>query len=149
MLLLKKNNNICQSPSAFFWLIQNNKKLKIKHHLREDCMEQFFKTLSEIQEFILRKYKKNILLKMSKKNKLKFKSVKTCYICKKNFVVNTDQNLTKVKDYDYISGKYRGATYSTLTTTWKILRYLFFSTTSGGITLTISLSIFLWFLNSL
>jgi len=78
---------------------------KIRHHIGEDSMDEFFKQLfadgEKIKDLVFNTHKD---LVMTKKDQDAYDNAKICHICRKD--LNGDK---KVRDHDHFTGKFRGA----------------------------------------
>ena len=78
-----------------------------------DCIEKFRKDLREHATRIINYIKKEMIPLTDEENKF-YKEQKVCYICKKEFSTDDDDNKKyhKVKDHCHYTGKFRGAAHS-------------------------------------
>ena len=78
----------------------------------KDCMERFCKNLKEHATRIINYEKKEMIPLIDKENK-SYKKQKVCYICKKEFSTDNDnEKYHKVRDHCHYTGKFRRAAHS-------------------------------------
>ena len=83
-------------------------KSKLDSYRDKDCVERFCKDLKQHTTKVINYEKKEMIPLNDEKNK-SYKKQKVCYICKKRFSTDGDDNKTyhNVRDHCYYTGKYR------------------------------------------
>jgi hypothetical protein len=85
----------------------------IRHNENEPpVMEQFLKRLLEVETEILQELFDIRKLIMTDDDQAKFDGATECYICKRPWVDNPDENTRKVRDHCHITGQFRGAAHA-------------------------------------
>jgi hypothetical protein len=77
----------------------------------EDCMEQFYVKIKEIENNIMDELKINKKIIMTKEDEQNFKDATTCYLCDERFSEKNNKG-HKVRDHCHLTGKYRGCAHN-------------------------------------
>ena len=113
----KINKHIPSGYSIFIHCSFDEFKNKFNYYRGDDCMEKFCKDLREHSTKIIN-YEP-----LTTKEKIYHNKQKVCYICKKEFDNNdndNDKKQQKVRDHCHYKGKYRGAAHNICNLRYKI-----------------------------
>ena len=88
----------------------DNTKNRFDYYRGKNCMKNFCLDLKEHATKII-DYEKKSMIPLTKEEKKIHREQKVCYICKKRFGTddNDNEKYFKVRDYCHYTGKYRGA----------------------------------------
>ena len=88
-------------------------KNKLDYYRGDNCMEKFCKYLREHTTKMIN-YEKKDMISLTKKEEKHHSEPKVCYICKKEFNTDDDNDKKhhKVKDHCHYTGEYRGAAHN-------------------------------------
>jgi hypothetical protein len=79
------------------------------------------KDLNDLSNKCIDEMMKNEKMELSKEDKKDFNNASTCYLCEEGF---GEKGLTKVRDHDHRTGKYRGARHAKCNINYFCNRYL-------------------------
>ena len=107
-LTAKINKHTPSGYSLFTHCLFDTTKNRLDYY-RENCKKNFFLDLKEHATKIIN-YEKKMIPLTKEENKI-HREQKVCYICKKGFSTDDDDNKKyfKVRDHCHFTGKYRGA----------------------------------------
>ena len=96
-------------------------KNKLDCYRGKGCVEGFCKDLRENATKIIN-YEKKEMIPLTYKEKKSYEKQKICYICKKGFSTDDDDDnkkYHKIRDHCHYTGKYKGAARSVCTLRYK------------------------------
>ena len=86
-------------------------KNKLNYYRGKDCMKRFCKDLKEHATKIIN-YEKKEMITLAVKESKSYHTQKVCYICKKGFSTDDDNQKYEVRDHCHYTGKYRGTAHN-------------------------------------
>ena len=110
--------HVPSSYSLFTHCSFDKTKNKLYHYRGKDCMKKFCKDLREHTTKIIN-YEKKKMTSLTTKEKIHYNEQEICYICKKEFNKNDEENY-KVRDHCHYTRKYRDAAHNICNLRYKI-----------------------------
>jgi len=103
-------HNVCASA---FYICSSNEEIypsQYQHYDGPNSDEWFLQTIKQISANLIQFLQNNERLHMSEADEIAFNETRKCWICEIEF----DERfpITKVRDHDHLTGKYRGAAHS-------------------------------------
>ena len=117
----KINEHTPSGYSIFTHCSFDESKNKINYYRGDDCMKKFCKDSKEDSTKIIN-YEKKKMIPLTTKVEIYHNRQKVCYICKKEFDNNdnNDKKQQKVRDHCHYTGKYRGAAHNICNLRYKV-----------------------------
>ena len=120
----KINKHTPSTYSLFTHCSFDTTKSRLDYYRGEKCMKSFCLYLKEDAAKIINYEKEKEMIPLRKEEKKIYRDKKLCYICKKGFITDDDDNKKhfKVRDHCHYTGKYRGAAHDVYNLKYKIPR---------------------------
>ena len=117
----KINEHTPSGYSIFTHCSFDESKNKINYYRGDDCMKKFCKDSKEDSTKIIN-YEKKKMIPLTTKVEIYHNRQKVCYICKKEFDNNdnNDKKQQKVRDHCHYTGKYRGSAHNICNLRYKV-----------------------------